>query len=407
MARAVRGGGRMDAILFGVCSALSLLATVLPMNMRQPVADGLRRTLLSPLVALQAKAEHGRAALVARDSVMLSADSIALERMQAAALRTENDRLRKIIGLGGRLQWGFVPAEALHDRSRGEEFTLWLTAGERAGIKKFSPVLAPEGLVGMVRTVDQNQSEVIVSAHTDFRVSAMSVDESAFGIVQAHLGTGSSRYLLELHGVPFRSSLKPGTLIVSSGIGGVFPRAIPIGTVLGELKNEGWARTYLVRPAVLPSDVTGVIVLHPERVAAGLKDVWSLPALSDSARRSIVTAGDSLAREAARAEAEARRTLVDSAGAPTAADSGARAAGVPAGADSARRDTARRVPAPVRRDSLGRPIPPRTAPVRRDSLGRPIAAPPRRDTARPATATPPSAPTVPPSRPDTTARPPE
>jgi rod shape-determining protein MreC len=228
----------------------------------------------------------------------------------------------------------------------------------------------------------------------------MSVDEGAFGIVQAHLGTGSSRYLLELHGVPFRSSLKPGTLIVSSGIGGVYPRGIPIGTVLGELGNEGWARTYLVRPAVLPSDVGSVIVLHPERVAAGMKDVWSLPALSDSARRSIVLAGDSLAREAARAEAEARRTL-DSAQAER-VDSGLRPA--PAAA-SAPTDSVRRPP-PVRRDSVARPTVRRDSvarpAVRRDSLGRPTT---RRDTTRRDTGR--VAPRRDTTRPDTAVRPPE
>ncbi len=58
------------------------------------------------------------------------------------------------------------------------------------------------------------------------------------------------------------ASLPTGTPIVSSGVGGVYPRGIPIGTVIGELKTtEGWARTYLVQPAVHPFDVTSVLVL--------------------------------------------------------------------------------------------------------------------------------------------------
>lgn len=354
MARAVRGGSTADTILVAVCGALSLVATVLPPRLQQPISDGLRRTLLSPLVALQARAEHGRIALIARDSVVRETASSALERMTASSLRSENDRLRKLLGLGARLQWGFVPAEALHDRSRPEEHTLWLTAGSRAGVKTFSPVVAPEGLVGMVRTVDADASLVILSAHPDFRVSAMSADESAFGIVQAHLGTGSARYLLELHGVPFRSTLKPGTLLVSSGIGGVYHRGIPIGTVLGELTNEGWARTYLVRPAVLPPDVTTVMVLQSDRMAAGMRDVWAQGAPSDSARRGVVTAGDSLVREAAQAELAARRRQRER-------DSTSRAAAA---------------------DTTRTPRPDSARPARRDTTRVDTVRPPRRDSAR-------------------------
>jgi rod shape-determining protein MreC len=70
---------------------------------------------------------------------------------------------------------------------------------------------------------------------------------------------------------------------VSSGVGGVYPRGIPIGTVIGELKTtEGWARTYLVQPAVHPFDVTSVLVLQPKRVVAGVQSVW---AGADSGRR--------------------------------------------------------------------------------------------------------------------------
>ena len=107
------------------------------------------------------------------------------------ALEAENDRLRRALGLGHSLGWGFVPAEALHSRALGEEYTLTLTRGSRAGIRPFSPVVAPEGLVGMVETVDPTMSLAITWSHPDFRVSAMAADGSAFGIVKAHLGIGT------------------------------------------------------------------------------------------------------------------------------------------------------------------------------------------------------------------------
>jgi rod shape-determining protein MreC len=202
-----------------------------------------------------------------------------------------------------------------------------------------------------VKSVDPTMSIAIAWAHPDFRVSAMAADGGAFGIVGAHLGNEPERYLLEMRGVPMRSNLVPGSLIVSSGLGGTFPRGIPVGTVIAEMKtSEPWARTYLLRPAVAPADVTDVMVLLPARTTAGVPNVWKVGLHADSAVKSIVAAGDSLAK------LHARR---DSAAAPR--------------DTTPRRDSAR-VVSTARRDTTRRDTVRAATTVRRDTV--------RRDTAR-------------------------
>jgi rod shape-determining protein MreC len=299
---AVRFYGRRDSILLISCVILSLIAQFLPDRMRDPFTAGLRSTILAPLVSLQTNAELTRRAWMTREARVAARDSLVLKAMSVTAVEAENDRLRKLLGLGARLKGGFVPAEVLRGRGVGEEYTVVLSAGSRAGVRPFSPLVAPEGLVGMVKTVDPTMSIAIVGAHTDFRVSAMSADGSAFGIVAAHLGAEPERYLLEMRGVPVRSTLKPGTLIVSSGLGGIYPRGIPVGVVMSEIKtSELWARTYLLRPAVLPPDMSTVMVLLPSRAEAGVDGVWQTGKGVDAATRTIVTAGDSLNQAASRA----------------------------------------------------------------------------------------------------------
>src|SRR5204863_226252 len=109
----------------------------------------------------------------------------------AGSLEAENDRLRKLIGLGSRLKLGFIPAEALHGRGVRDETTVILSAGSRAGVSRLSPVIAPEGLVGGVDQVDPTMSHAMLWTHPDFRVSAMSPDGTAFGSAQSHL-TGAT-----------------------------------------------------------------------------------------------------------------------------------------------------------------------------------------------------------------------
>ena len=294
MARAVPSGSHLDASLLGASIVVALAALALPARLRDPVAAFLRRDLVAPLIRLQKNAELGRAAIAHREAQVAGRDSVALQALLLPGLEAENERLRGLLGLGRQVGWGFVPAEAMHSRTLGEEFTMTLTAGSRAGVTPFSPVVAPSGLVGMVETVDPTMSLAILSAHPDFRVSAMSADGGAFGIVKPHLGTGVSRYLLELTGVQLGAALTPGTAIVSSGVGGVYPRGIPVGTVIEELKtSESWARTYLLRPAVGPADVGSVLILEPKRVMAGVRSVWPQPATQrkDSVAADSVAAG--------------------------------------------------------------------------------------------------------------------
>jgi rod shape-determining protein MreC len=299
VARAVRSGSRADTATLVACVALALFLTVLPAAIREDIAAGMRRTVVAPLIGLQTRAQRARNAFENRDATRARIDSLTLRNAQLAELEQENQRLRRLIGLGGELRWGFVPAEALHGRD-GDEHAIVLTAGSNAGVAERAVVVAPDGLVGSVTSVDPETSLAILWTHPDFRVSAMTADGSTFGIIKPHLGSEPARYLLELQGVAFRDALKPGTLVRSSGLGSVYPRGIPIGTVMSELRTgEGWSRTYLVRPAVKPSDVTGVMIVLPSRGKVELSSIWATPAI-DSARRGLLSASDSLAALARR-----------------------------------------------------------------------------------------------------------
>ena len=324
MARPSRFSSRVDVVIFGACVVLALVATVLPARLREPTASALRRTLVAPLLRLQQGAERWRAAYQSTEREQLRQDTLALAAARVPTLEGENERLRKLLGLGSSMKWGFIPADALSGRGRAEDFTVTLSAGSRAGVRERSLVVAPEGIVGLVQTVDPTMSLAILFAHPDFRVSAMSADGSAFGIVQPHVTSSSTtqeqafmrseRYLLEMRGVPFRAALKAGAVVYSSGLGGIYPKGIPVGVVLGEIKTpESWARTYILRPAVNPAELNAVMILTPQRGAADLASIWANVGAVDSATRSVVIAGDSLARQSAAAEAAARRASIDSA----------------------------------------------------------------------------------------------
>lgn len=366
MARASGGASRLDTGILLACLALSIFALAAPTRLREPAAAAVRRTALAPLVVIERRAATVRAAIESRDSVLTARGRSVSADLTTHAIRDENDRLRAMLGLGARLEQGFVVAELIPGRGNDDQYSMVLSVGSTAGVQPFTPVVTADGLVGMVQSVDATTSYAITWAHPQFAVSAMSIDQEAIGIVKPHLGSGSERWLLEMRGVAFRTSLDTGTVIVSAGLGPTYPRGVRIGTVIGELTTtEKWARTYLLRPAVMPSSIGPVMVLLPTRIAQGVNTIWANIGSADSAARAIANAGDSLARKAALDELAARRAAIDS----TAADSTARdslgrplqpavSAAARARADSIRRDSVRRADslrARARADSLRRP----------------------------------------------------
>ncbi len=398
MARATRSRSVLDYALLVSCVVGSLLMIFLPDARRDETAAALRRTIVAPFASLQRGAQERRAAFLSYGARVRDLGTDAQSRAELVALTTENARLRAMLGLGSRLGWGFIAAEASPAQLESDLVrqqlvqTFTVSAGSGAGVQPFTPVVAPEGLVGMVQLVDPASSMAITYSHPDFRVSATTPNDSAFGIVQASLSSGS-RGLLEMRGVPFRSPLKAGTLIISSGLGGTYPRGIAVGTVIREIQTtEKWARTYLLQPTASLANVGPVFLMLKQRGDSGVARVWMSAAAADSAARSIAAAGDSLAREAAMREMAARRaaldstrdsTLVDSTGAPIPAPSTAGQPAVPPtvpptgqptvpapttapatvpsrpAADSVPRAARPTVPAPTSRPTVPRPTVPR------------------------------------------------
>jgi rod shape-determining protein MreC len=280
--RAERNGTRADMAVFAVCLLLSLTALALPEGLRAPIASGLRSTVLTPALALETSAARSAEYRARLDALRAERDSLSLGASAMPQLMAENARLRRILGLGRRLQQGFVTAEILHQAGAADGQTLVLSAGRAEGVEPLAPVLAAEGLVGIVHSVDAHTSVALAWTHPDFRASAMIEKSQVFGIVGPRRG-GRSGDVMEFRGVAYRDQLPPGTRVITSGLGGVFPRGVPLGTVQGILsESAGWERTYLLRPAVHPADASHVLVLLPLRATDTLTTAFTDTLLVDT-----------------------------------------------------------------------------------------------------------------------------
>ncbi len=274
-----RYGSRTDTAVFLVCLVLSLVTLALPEALRRPIAGALRSTVLAPVLAVEREAVAAREQRQSTLVLRAERDSLALAAMRVPELKAENAQLRSLIRLGGQLGYGFVDAEVLHQTGLSDGLTLLLSAGRREGVGPLAPVIAPGGVVGMVLGADPHTSVAMAWTHPEFRVSAMVEGGRLFGVVAARRGEAAGE-MMELRGIPYREGLAPGTPVVTSGLGGVFPRGVPVGTVQGVLSESGgWERTYLLRPAVHPAEVTHVMILLRSRVRDTLTTVFDTTAV--------------------------------------------------------------------------------------------------------------------------------
>ncbi|HXH63393.1 MAG TPA: rod shape-determining protein MreC [Gemmatimonadales bacterium] len=265
-----RYGSRADTLVFLGCIALAVAAMSLPDTWRDPIAKVLRQTVLAPFLTLQEQTETLRTSQAHLTELTAQRDSAQLAATFLPELRSENARLRQLLGLGSKLNVSYVPAEVLHQAGPTDPLTLVVSAGRKQGVRPLDTVVGADGFVGLVGTVDERTSVVMTWAYPEFRASAMAEDGSVFGIVAPRGTEGPGVWLLELQGVAYRQVVPIGTVIVTAGLGGVIARGIPLGVVTGvAAEEEHWERTYLVRPSVHPAAVTHVMILTGAPHAGG------------------------------------------------------------------------------------------------------------------------------------------
>jgi rod shape-determining protein MreC len=130
-----------------------------------------------------------------------------------------------------------------------------LDRGSNDGIKKNMGVITPDGVVGKVVEVYDNASEVLLLTDKDSGVGAMLVNSR----IQSPAG-GTGEPLLVMKYVANDDVVNAGERVVTSGMDKIFPRDLPIGTIV-EIKAGNPFKTIRVRPSANLARLEEVIVL--------------------------------------------------------------------------------------------------------------------------------------------------
>ena len=153
------------------------------------------------------------------------------QAIQNTAIARENDQLRTALGWQKTVPWKLKLANVVMRDPANWWRTVQIDAGSRDGIQTNQPVLTVEGfLVGRIATVSYLNSQVVLIGDRDCRVSAL-IENSTHDVGVLSASGPLDTSLVQMNYLSSSANLKPGQNVFTSGLGGVFPKGIPIGKI--------------------------------------------------------------------------------------------------------------------------------------------------------------------------------
>jgi len=203
----------------GLRSVLSLVTQPLQMIALAPAAAGRR---IASFFTSQSQLADENAELRKK---LLEA-TLTAQRLEAEA--AEGVRLKRLIGAAERVQGASAaPAEIVYSARDPFARRVFVDKGSREGVLAGSPVIDERGVVGQVTRVHNLLSEVTLLTDKD---QAIPVQVARNGLRAVAFGGGASG-TLELRYLAANAEIVHGDRLVTSGIDGVYPQGLAVGTV--------------------------------------------------------------------------------------------------------------------------------------------------------------------------------
>lgn len=189
--------------------------------------------------------------------------------------RLENEELRGLAGFRQTIGYRTVPCEVIaRDDGYGWWQTIRLSKGRRDGLAENMAVITPDGVVGKTIEVSDSACDVLLISDRNFKVSVRFEQEGSFGILHgggvslkgAHsLGVICVPVPFQVEYVRKELALRPGELVATSGLGGVFPAGLIVGRVVGQATDEtGLYQRVVVTPTADLARLRKVLVVLGE-----------------------------------------------------------------------------------------------------------------------------------------------
>lgn len=217
----------------------------------------------------------------------LKARLMILERraLKYGALAAENNRLRELMNASGTLDDRVVVAEVVGVSPDPFSHEVIINKGARDGVQAGQAILDANGLMGQVLYTAAFTSRVLLISDSSH---AVPVEVLRNGLRAILLGNGDIDQLELVH-VPDTADIREGDVLVSSGLGGRFPKGYPVAEVSDITKDPGAPFvTIHATPMARLSRSKLVLVVFSEAGAAGPEELY------DQQEENVPSAGEAV-----------------------------------------------------------------------------------------------------------------
>ncbi|TLM68849.1 MAG: rod shape-determining protein MreC [Deltaproteobacteria bacterium] len=257
------------SLLFGLALILAALLTYslgLKDDGRTGWVEGLALRTGGPVLGVAAGARYSvagiwDAVIPGGSSLDLDAESRRLRAEMAGIeeLKRENDRLRRLLGFVEEHPRRSVAARVIAEDASSWFRTIEIDRGYEDGVTEGLSVVDAAGLVGRVVRSTAHAAQVLLITDASSAVAVLVQDERIRGVCRGQGGTLALDFAL------VQDAIQVGDGVITSGLGGVFPKGLVVGYVRSVHREQfGLFQTVEVEPAVDFAHLEEVLVLLKE-----------------------------------------------------------------------------------------------------------------------------------------------
>ena len=187
-------------------------------------------------------------------------EALEVERQRYLEAAATNRQLKALLDFRSQLSGAAITASIIANSASGWFQSCMLDKGSADGVSKGMAVVTPLGVVGQVVAVTPRTAKVLLLTDPNSGIDVLVQRTRSRGIVSGSLETGTI-----LKYVKRSEDIQEGDRLITSGIDGVFPKGMMVGTVIKVRKQHlGLFQFIEVLPAVQTPRIENVLV-----VAAG------------------------------------------------------------------------------------------------------------------------------------------
>ena len=175
-------------------------------------------------------------------------------------IKSENETLKEYVNLKDKYtEYTTVPGYVINKSTSNYSNVIVINIGEDDGIAVGMPVIADEGLVGHVISVTSTTAKIQTLIDTSSAVSSVVGTARDSVVVKGNLENSD---MLKGTYIPTTATLLEGDKVETSGLGGIYPKGITIGTVKQIIDTKNLTNRYaLIEPAVNFEKLETVLVI--------------------------------------------------------------------------------------------------------------------------------------------------